>query len=231
MWAALALMESSSFILGCWIMLFYFYSSAVEMLLLDPNLLFVGRYFQNVGWRRPRNARTCTCCGCVWSQSVAGFKSRRKTSSFPRLSLLPLLTNTAWPQRPWSCDLVALYKSVYYYYHHHKCLHGGHRRCQRPFNGRCCCVVVVHKFVYVCCHSEWGCWSDDMIKLCLYLFLGLLPVDHRLIHDLANVYTAAIADVKRTVLRVLETPVCTMHQSHAHTLWDWWYGWYKMTAF
>lgn len=52
-----------------------------------------------------------------------------------------------------------------------------------------------------------GVWSEETIKLCLYLFLGLLPVDHRLIHDLANIYTAAVADIKRTILRVLETPV------------------------
>jgi len=52
-----------------------------------------------------------------------------------------------------------------------------------------------------------GMWSEETIKTCLYLFLGLLPVDHRLIHDLANIYTAAVADIKRTILRVLETPV------------------------
>jgi len=51
-------------------------------------------------------------------------------------------------------------------------------------------------------------WSDERIKLCLYLYLGLLPVNHRLIHDLANVYTSAVADIKRTILRVLEAPVC-----------------------
>jgi len=51
-------------------------------------------------------------------------------------------------------------------------------------------------------------WTDETVKMCLYLFLGLLPVDHRLIHDLANVYTASVADIKRTILRVLETPVC-----------------------
>ena len=45
--------------------------------------------------------------------------------------------------------------------------------------------------------------------MCLYLFLGLLPVDHRLIHELANIYTASVADIKRTILRVLETPVST----------------------
>jgi len=55
-----------------------------------------------------------------------------------------------------------------------------------------------------------GVWSDENVKLCLYLYLGLLPVDHQLIQDLAVVYTAAVADIKRTILRVLETPVSCM---------------------
>jgi len=67
------------------------------------------------------------------------------------------------------------------------------------------CVVSV----VACGVSELaGVWSEETIKICLYLFLGLLPVNHRLIHELANVYTAAVADIKRIVLRVLETPVC-----------------------
>lgn len=54
---------------------------------------------------------------------------------------------------------------------------------------------------------EPGAWSEEAIKLCLYLYLGLLPVNHKLIHELANVYTATSGDIKRTILRVLETPV------------------------
>lgn len=50
-------------------------------------------------------------------------------------------------------------------------------------------------------------WFEDLIKLCLYLFLALLPVNHKLIHDLGIVYVGASANAKRTVLRVLETPV------------------------
>lgn len=50
-------------------------------------------------------------------------------------------------------------------------------------------------------------WSEDAIKLCLYLYLSLLPVNHKLIHELANVYTATSGDIKRIILRVLETPV------------------------
>lgn len=50
-------------------------------------------------------------------------------------------------------------------------------------------------------------WVEDCIKLCLYLCLGLLPSNHKLIHELATVYTATSADIKRTILRVLEGPV------------------------
>ncbi|PIK41387.1 putative symplekin [Apostichopus japonicus] len=50
-------------------------------------------------------------------------------------------------------------------------------------------------------------WFEDLIKLCLYLFLALLPVNHKLIHELGVVYVGAPATSKRTVLRVLETPV------------------------
>ncbi|XP_076096063.1 symplekin-like isoform X2 [Mytilus galloprovincialis] len=50
-------------------------------------------------------------------------------------------------------------------------------------------------------------WTEDVIKMCLYLYLGLLPCNHKLIHELAVIYTGAIADIKRTILRTLETPV------------------------
>lgn len=50
-------------------------------------------------------------------------------------------------------------------------------------------------------------WTDDGIKANLYLYLGLLPNNHALIHELANIYTATSADIKRTILRVLEGPV------------------------
>lgn len=42
---------------------------------------------------------------------------------------------------------------------------------------------------------------------CLYLYLALLPLNHKLVHELAAVYTEAIADIKRSVLRVIEQPV------------------------
>ncbi|XP_014117876.1 PREDICTED: symplekin [Pseudopodoces humilis] len=50
-------------------------------------------------------------------------------------------------------------------------------------------------------------WTEEAIKQCLYLYLALLPHNHKLIHELASVYTEAIADIKRTVLRVIEQPI------------------------
>ena len=52
-----------------------------------------------------------------------------------------------------------------------------------------------------------GLWNDDSIKLCLSLYLSLLPSNHKLIHDLAVVYVGTSADTKRIILRVLEGPV------------------------
>ncbi|CAL1546360.1 unnamed protein product [Lymnaea stagnalis] len=50
-------------------------------------------------------------------------------------------------------------------------------------------------------------WTEELIKAHLCLHLGLLPSNHKLIHELANIYTATSADIKRTILRVLEVPV------------------------
>nr|XP_020642792.1 symplekin [Pogona vitticeps] len=50
-------------------------------------------------------------------------------------------------------------------------------------------------------------WTEETIKHCLYLYLALLPQNHKLIHELASVYTEAIADIKRTILRVIEQPI------------------------
>uniref|UniRef100_A0A2K6NPV3 Symplekin scaffold protein n=1 Tax=Rhinopithecus roxellana TaxID=61622 RepID=A0A2K6NPV3_RHIRO len=49
--------------------------------------------------------------------------------------------------------------------------------------------------------------KKETVKQCLYLYLALLPQNHKLIHELAAVYTEAIADIKRTVLRVIEQPI------------------------
>ncbi|PSN37455.1 hypothetical protein C0J52_11700 [Blattella germanica] len=50
-------------------------------------------------------------------------------------------------------------------------------------------------------------WNEDIVKVCLYLYLALLPINEKLIHELARVYVQTIADVKRTILRLLEQPV------------------------
>uniref|UniRef100_A0A8C9TZW3 Symplekin scaffold protein n=1 Tax=Scleropages formosus TaxID=113540 RepID=A0A8C9TZW3_SCLFO len=50
-------------------------------------------------------------------------------------------------------------------------------------------------------------WTEETVKQCLYLYLSLLPLNHRLVHELASVYTEAIADIKRTILRVIEQPI------------------------
>uniref|UniRef100_A0A1B6C9A1 Symplekin n=1 Tax=Clastoptera arizonana TaxID=38151 RepID=A0A1B6C9A1_9HEMI len=50
-------------------------------------------------------------------------------------------------------------------------------------------------------------WTDEAIKACLYLYLVLLPINQELIHELARVYVQTGADVKRTILRLVEQPV------------------------
>ncbi|XP_030073167.1 symplekin isoform X2 [Microcaecilia unicolor] len=50
-------------------------------------------------------------------------------------------------------------------------------------------------------------WTEETEKQCLYLYLALLPQNHKLIHELASVYTEAIADIKRTVLRAIDQPI------------------------
>ncbi|CAF0931067.1 unnamed protein product, partial [Didymodactylos carnosus] len=50
-------------------------------------------------------------------------------------------------------------------------------------------------------------WTEDSIRLCLPLYLGLMPSNHNLIQPLATIYTGVNGDIKRVILRVLETPV------------------------
>lgn len=50
-------------------------------------------------------------------------------------------------------------------------------------------------------------WTDDLNRVCLTLYLALLPYNETLIHELAKVYTQTSADIKRTILRLLEQPV------------------------
>lgn len=50
-------------------------------------------------------------------------------------------------------------------------------------------------------------WTEETVRQCLFLYLSLLPLNHRLVHELASVYTEAIADIKRSVLRAIEHPI------------------------
>ncbi|XP_077437152.1 symplekin [Vanacampus margaritifer] len=50
-------------------------------------------------------------------------------------------------------------------------------------------------------------WTEDTVRQCLFLYLSLLPLNHKLVHELASVYTEAIADIKRSVLRAIELPI------------------------
>uniref|UniRef100_A0A8C2DXY1 Symplekin n=1 Tax=Cyprinus carpio TaxID=7962 RepID=A0A8C2DXY1_CYPCA len=56
-------------------------------------------------------------------------------------------------------------------------------------------------------------WTEETVRQCLYLYLSLLPINHCLVHELAAVYTEAIADIKRSVLRVIEQPIRGMGMS------------------
>ncbi|CAF1109993.1 unnamed protein product [Adineta ricciae] len=50
-------------------------------------------------------------------------------------------------------------------------------------------------------------WTEESIRLCLPLYLNLMPLNHQLIQPLATVYTAVNGDIKRVISRVLEIPV------------------------
>ncbi|XP_061548486.1 symplekin isoform X2 [Phycodurus eques] len=56
--------------------------------------------------------------------------------------------------------------------------------------------------------TEVACpWTEETVRQCLFLYLSLLPLNHKLVHELASVYTEAIADIKRSVLRAIELPI------------------------
>lgn len=55
--------------------------------------------------------------------------------------------------------------------------------------------------------SRADSWAEGPTKACLYLYLELLPHEHRLIHELTRVYAQTVADVKRIILRLLDSPV------------------------
>ena len=50
-------------------------------------------------------------------------------------------------------------------------------------------------------------WTEEMIRVCLHLYLAILPSSQKLLSYLAEVYTDANGDIKRTILRTLETPI------------------------
>ncbi|KAG8197327.1 hypothetical protein JTE90_013454 [Oedothorax gibbosus] len=61
-------------------------------------------------------------------------------------------------------------------------------------------------------------WSEDLTKVCLHLYLALLPINHKLIHNLGTVYVETSADIKRTILRALEAPVKGMSMASPELL-------------
>lgn len=52
-----------------------------------------------------------------------------------------------------------------------------------------------------------GAWTDDLSKTRLCLYMALLPHNEAMIHELSRIYVQTGADVKRTILRLLEIPV------------------------
>lgn len=50
-------------------------------------------------------------------------------------------------------------------------------------------------------------WTDELSKAQLCLYLALLPYNESLINELSRIYVQTGADVKRTILRLLEQPV------------------------
>lgn len=53
-------------------------------------------------------------------------------------------------------------------------------------------------------------WTDDFIKASLLCYVSLLPANGSLIHDLAKIYVQTNADIKRIILRLIESPVRSM---------------------
>nr|XP_046912513.1 LOW QUALITY PROTEIN: symplekin-like [Dermatophagoides farinae] len=50
-------------------------------------------------------------------------------------------------------------------------------------------------------------WNDDAIKAVLAVYLKLLPLNQKLIHELPNVYVATNAHIKRVILRLIQEPI------------------------
>jgi len=50
-------------------------------------------------------------------------------------------------------------------------------------------------------------WNEDIIKVCLNLYLALLPKCQKLLTNLADVYVSSSGDTKRVILRIIEDPI------------------------
>lgn len=55
--------------------------------------------------------------------------------------------------------------------------------------------------------GETEIWTEDLVKVCLMPYLNLLSNNHSLVHGLATVYVSTEPDVKRVILRSLESSV------------------------
>jgi symplekin len=50
-------------------------------------------------------------------------------------------------------------------------------------------------------------WTEETVNLCLQLFISLLPLNHKLLKDLAIIYTSTTPAVKRIILKHIDKPV------------------------
>ncbi|CAH8867888.1 unnamed protein product [Trichobilharzia szidati] len=50
-------------------------------------------------------------------------------------------------------------------------------------------------------------WTDEACQACAHLFLGLMPQSPSLMHKLAEVYTQASPNIKRCLLRMVDSPI------------------------
>lgn len=53
-------------------------------------------------------------------------------------------------------------------------------------------------------------WSEDLAKTCLALTLAIMPYHQEFIHNLSNVYATTSSDMKRTVLKSIESSIRKM---------------------
>ncbi|KAL3985802.1 hypothetical protein ACH3XW_40140 [Acanthocheilonema viteae] len=61
-------------------------------------------------------------------------------------------------------------------------------------------------------------WDDAAIRITLNLFLSILPLDHSLIHTLADVYAKSSNDIKRVTLRTIDSAIKAMGATSEHLL-------------